>query len=138
MRNIIFTLSFLFLLSAAQAQLTVTGMLKDTAHEAISSATVMLLHPKDSTLANFTSSDAKGNFAFKNVKKSNYILKISHISYMPREFFITATEEKEINMGVIEMKQIASFLMEIVIREAKAPIFIKGDTVEYDATTFKA
>jgi len=36
------------------------------------------------------------------------------------------------------MKQIASFLMEIVIREAKAPIFIRGDTVEYDASTFKA
>ena len=112
-------------------------MLKDTSNVAIPSATVMLLNPKDSTLANFTSSDSKGNFVFKNVKKTNYILKISHISFMPREFFITPTEEKEINMGNIEMKQIASFLMEVVIREAKAPIFIRGDTVEYDASTFK-
>jgi hypothetical protein len=35
------------------------------------------------------------------------------------------------------MKPIAHFLMEIVFKEARAPIFIKGDTVEYDATTFK-
>ena len=132
-----FTLFFFLIGSAAQAQLTITGMLKDTAGEAISSATVMLLHPKDSTLANFTSSDSKGNFAFKNVRKANYILKTSHMSFMPREFFITPTDEKEINMGAIEMKQIASFLMEVVIREAKAPIFIRGDTVEYDASTFK-
>jgi len=137
MRYIFFTLTFIFIVSATQAQITITGMLKDTTNEAVSSATVMLLNPKDSTLANFTSSDSKGNFAFKNVRKTNYILKISHISFMPREFFIAPMEEKEINMGAIEMKQIASFLMEIVIREAKAPIFIRGDTVEYDARTFK-
>ncbi|MDR2972093.1 MAG: TonB-dependent receptor family protein [Bacteroidales bacterium] len=133
----VFILFFVFAAFSAQAQLTITGALKDTTDKAISSATVMLLNPKDSTLANYTSSDAKGNFSFKNIRKTNYILKTSHISYMPREIFITPTDEKEINLGEIEMKPIANFLMEIVIKEAKAPIFIKGDTVEYDASTFK-
>ena len=132
-----FPIAFFFIVSAAHAQLTITGMLKDTANEAISTATVMLLNPKDSTLANYTSSDSKGNFSFKNVKKTNYILKTSHISFMPREILIKPTEEREINLGVIEMKPIANFLMEVVIKEARAPIFIKGDTVEYDASTFK-
>jgi len=122
---------------SARSQFAISGMLKDTLNEAISSATVMLLNPKDSTLSNYTSSDSKGIFTFKNIKKSSYILKISHISYMPKEIFITPPEEKEMNLGLIEMKPIASFLMEIVIREAKAPIFIRGDTVEYDASTFK-
>jgi hypothetical protein len=44
----------------------------------------MLLNPKDSTLANYTASDSKGNFIFRNVRKANYILKTSHISSMPR------------------------------------------------------
>ncbi|MBK7094509.1 MAG: hypothetical protein IPH57_05405 [Saprospiraceae bacterium] len=35
------------------------------------------------------------------------------------------------------MKPISKTLMEVVIKAAKAPLFIKGDTVEYDATTFK-
>jgi hypothetical protein len=122
---------------SAQAQFTITGMLKDSSQTAVSSATVMLLNPKDSTLVNFSTSDSKGNFVFRNVKKTNYLLKISHIAFMPKEIFITPPEEKELNLDVIELKPIAGFLMEVVIREAKAPIFIKGDTVEYDATTFK-
>ena len=128
---------FALIAFSAKAQLTITGQLKDTIGEPVSSATVMLLSAKDSTLMNFTTSDSKGNFAFKNIKKNNYILKISHFNYMPQVFIIEPTDEKEIHYGVIEMKQIAQFLMEIVIREAKAPIFIKGDTVEYDASTFK-
>jgi len=131
------TLFFFLITLSANAQFSITGQLKDTINEPIASATVMLLSPKDTSLLNFTTSDTKGNFTFRNVRKTNYILKTSHISYMPREIFIEPDDEKEFNLGVIEMKPIASFLMEIVIKEARAPIFIKGDTVEYDATTFK-
>ena len=122
---------------SVKAQYTIVGTLKDTANEDVDKATVMLLNTKDSTLVNFTTSDSKGNFAFKNIKKTDYILKISHISYMPQEILINSTDERELNVGIISLKPIAQFLMEIVIREAKAPIFIRGDTVEYDASTFK-
>ena len=122
---------------SAKAQFSIVGQLKDTANEEVIAATIMLLNVKDSTLVNFTTSDNKGNFAFKNIKKTDYIFKISHISYMPQEIPLTAGEERELNLGVIIMKPIATFLMEVVIRAAKAPIFIKGDTVEYDASTFK-
>jgi hypothetical protein len=127
-------ISFFF---SANAQFSITGQLKDTINDPVAYATVMLLNPKDSTLTNFTATDTKGNFAFKNIKKTDYILKITHFNYMPQHFFIQPEELKEINFGVIAMKPIAHFLMEVVIKEAKAPIFIKGDTVEYDATTFK-
>jgi hypothetical protein len=136
-KYLLFSIVFILTFCVAQAQFTITGTVKDTADVAIPAATIMLLNPKDSTLANYTASDSKGNFAFRNVRKTNYILKTSHISYMPGELMINSTEEKEINLGTIVMKPIANFLMEIVIKEAKAPIFIKGDTVEYDATTFK-
>jgi len=130
-------LVFVLVAFSVKAQLTITGQIRDTVNEPISSATVMLLSPKDTSLLNFTTSDSKGNFAFKNIRKTNYILKTSHVSYLPREIFIQPTEEREVNLGILEMKPIANFLLEIVIREARAPIFIKGDTVEYDATTFK-
>ena len=133
----ILTVFFILTISSAKAQFTIVGQLKDTANEEVIAATVMLLSTKDSTLVNFTTSDAYGRFAFKNIKKTDYILKISHVSYMPQEIPIEIAEEKELNLGIISLKPIASFLMEVVIREAKAPIFIRGDTVEYDATTFK-
>ena len=137
MKHYFISLFFIFTALSAKAQLTITAHVKDTANEGISAATVMLLSTKDSTLVNYTTSDAKGYFAFKNIKRTNYILKISHISFMPREIWIEATEEKEMNLDVITLKPLAHFLLDVVIREAKAPIFIKGDTVEYDATTFK-
>jgi hypothetical protein len=131
-------LTLLCFINCGYSQLTIFGQLKDTANETVVAATVMLLNTKDSALINYTTSDKDGYFAFKNIKKTNYILKISHISYMPTQLAVNPNEnEKEINFGVIRLKEIANFLMEVVIKEAKAPIFIRGDTVEYDATTFK-
>jgi hypothetical protein len=135
--HVILTAVFLISALSSRAQFSITAQLKDTANETVPAATVMLLNTKDSTLVNFTTSDAKGLFSFKNIKKTDYILKISHVTYMPQEIFIEAADTKEMDLGVITLKPIAHFLMEVVIREAKAPIFIKGDTVEYDATTFK-
>ncbi|MCL2289516.1 MAG: outer membrane beta-barrel protein [Bacteroidetes bacterium] len=136
-KKLFFILVFILTVFSAKAQFTITGQVRDTVNEPIASATVMLLSPKDTSLVNFTTSDSKGNFSFRNIRKANYIFKVSHVSYMPREIFIQPTEEREMNLGVIEMKPIANFLLEVVIRDARAPIFIKGDTVEYDATTFK-
>jgi hypothetical protein len=133
----LFIVSFLLITISASAQFTITGQLKDTINEPIAYATVMLLNPKDSTLTNFTATDSKGNFSFKNIKRTDYILKITHFNYMPQHFLVQSEDLKEVNLGIIAMKPIAHFLMEVVIKEARAPIFIKGDTVEYDATTFK-
>ncbi|MDR2834604.1 MAG: TonB-dependent receptor family protein [Bacteroidales bacterium] len=120
------------------SQISIIGQLKDTTNEFVPAATVMLLNSKDSALVNYTTSDSKGIFSFKNIKRAKYLLKISHVAFMPYQKTINPTEEeKEINLGLIKLSPIANFLMEVVIREAKAPIFIKGDTVEYDATTFK-
>ncbi|MDR0205943.1 MAG: TonB-dependent receptor [Bacteroidales bacterium] len=131
------SLFFNVIIISIQAQFNIFGQLKDTINEPVAYATVMLLNPKDSTLSNFTASDTKGNFAFKNIRKTDYILKISHFNCMPQHFIIQPEEAKDINLGTILMKPIAHFLMEVVIKEARAPIYFKGDTVEYDATTFK-
>lgn len=134
----LFLILIIVLFLNVNAQFSLLGQLKDTTNETVPAATVMLLNTKDSSLINYTTSDSYGKFTFKNIKKNNYILKISHITYMPHQIYIEAPEnEKEINLGIILLKPIANFLMEVVIKEAKAPIFIKGDTVEYDATTFK-
>jgi hypothetical protein len=135
---IFFIITLLILIGNLNAQFSISGQLKDSSDNIIIGATVMLLSPKDSILVNYTISNSEGKFAFKNIRKTNYIFKISHVTYMPYQSTITIQEgDKELNMGIIRLKPIANFLMEVVIREAKAPIFIKGDTVEYDASTFK-
>ena len=97
----------------------------------------MLLNSKDSTLINYTTSDSQGNFSFKNVKNSGYLLKISHVSFMPVQKNIPISNQATVDLGIIKLEPIAEILMEVVIKSAQAPIFIKGDTVEYDARLFK-
>ncbi|MEI6408583.1 MAG: TonB-dependent receptor [Bacteroidota bacterium] len=141
-RNILLSalllLFFALNLSAqAPSKITIKGSIKDTVGAEMSFATVMLLSPKDTTLVNFTRSDDKGAFAFKNVRNVPYLLKISYIGYLPHQQYLPAFDKETNDLGAIDIKPISKELMEVVIRTAKAPLQIRGDTIEYDASTFK-
>ncbi|MCB9316361.1 MAG: outer membrane beta-barrel protein [Lewinellaceae bacterium] len=118
-------------------RVTIKGSIQDTVGTEIPFATVMLLNPEDSTLVNFSRSDEKGAFAFKNVRNDPYIFKISYIGFIPFQLHLQPSETNENDLGLIAIKPINQQLMEVVIKTAKAPLRIRGDTIEYDATTFK-
>ena len=119
------------------ARITIKGTAIDSSNGALPFATVMLLTPKDSTLVNFGRADEKGVFEFKNVKNTNYLLKISSMSYLPFQQEITPSEKPINDLGNLKLKLIAKELMEVVIKTARAPLSIKGDTIEYNAASFK-
>ncbi|MEO6758639.1 MAG: TonB-dependent receptor, partial [Saprospiraceae bacterium] len=116
---------------------TIKGVVSDTLDSEMAFATVMLLNPKDTTLVNFTRSDEKGAFSFKNVRNVDYLLKISYIGYLPYQQHLNPSPEETSDLGSVRIKPISTELMEVVIRTAKAPLRIHGDTIEYDASTFK-
>jgi len=120
------------------SRVTIKGIVKDKDNNEAAFATVMLLNPKDSTLQNFTQTNEHGMFSFSNVKNTNYLLKVSHISFLPLQLVIETSNTAINDLGIVSIKPIAKELFEVVIREAKAPLTIRGDTIEYDATTFKA
>lgn len=131
------TLSSFYAQAQTQSRTSIKGVLQDTLHVPVPFATVMLLNAADSTMINFTASNDKGEFSFMNVKNSRYLLKVQHMSYLPVQQFIQPSTGNINNLPMIEMKPISQLLMEVVIKAAKAPLRIRGDTVEYDATTFK-
>jgi hypothetical protein len=125
------------LIAQNPTKVTIRSTILDTTNAEVPFATVMLLNPHDSTLVNFTTSDSKGAFTFSNVKNIPYLLKISHVSYLPHQELIQVSPTPLNDMGMVRVKPISKALMEVVVRAAKAPLRIRGDTVEYDATTFK-
>ncbi|TNE62701.1 MAG: TonB-dependent receptor [Bacteroidetes bacterium] len=127
----------LHLQAQAPKRVTITGAIQDTLGEAIGFATVMLLNPEDTTLVNFSRSDDQGNFSFKNVRNVPYLFKISYIGFIPFQQLLETADSETNDLGVVQIKPITQALMEVVIRDAKAPLRIRGDTIEYDATTFK-
>jgi hypothetical protein len=143
MKNL-FLLAVLCLLTAAlyaqnpaPSRFTIQGRAVDTSAAPLPSSTVMLLNPKDSSLANFTRANEAGAFSFKNVKAGNYILKISFVGFIPYNLLIKPTGEAVIDLGPLKMKPITKELFEVVVKTAKAPLTIKGDTIEYNASSFK-
>ena len=140
----LFLLTLLCLLSATiyaqnsiPARFTLQGRAVDTSAAPLASSTVMLLSAKDSSLVNFTRTGESGAFAFKNIKSGNYVLKISFVGFIPYNQVIKPTNEPVVDLGALKLKPITRELMEVVVRTAKAPLTIKGDTIEYNASSFK-
>jgi len=140
----LFLLAVLCLLTAklyaqnpAPARFTIQGRAVDSSAAPLPASTVMLLSAKDSSLVNFTRTGENGAFSLKNIKSGNYVLKISFVGFIPYNQVIKPTGEAVIDLGALKMKPITRELMEVVVRTAKAPLTIKGDTIEYNASSFK-
>jgi len=140
MKNYFFFFLLIFSFSAYTQNIkniSVKGHVIDTLNETVPAATVMLLNSSDSTLVNYTTTNSSGDFVFKSVKNTGYILKISHVSFMPIQKMVPISSNEVYDFGTIKVEPIAEVLMEVVIKSAQAPLFIHGDTVEYDASLFK-
>lgn len=135
--SLIFTLLFNGAFAQMPAKLDIKGTVRDTTKESVPFATIMLLNAADSSLLHYTITNYQGEFAFNNIKNASMLLKISHVSYLPLIKSIKPSEVGLLQLPNIVLKPISQELMEVVIKAAKAPISIRGDTVEYDASTFQ-
>jgi Outer membrane protein beta-barrel family len=135
----LFFISILFSsLTFAQNPYSIKGKFVDTTKAALSFSSVFLLQPKDSTLVTFVRADENGAFVFKNLKKQDYLVKTTFVGLLPHQQLVKfSAENLNEDIGTITLKPIQKDLMEIVVRIAKAPIEIRGDTIEYDARKFK-
>ncbi len=119
------------------SKVTIAGCVKDTSGQNLQKATIMLLSTADSTLLNFTVSNEKGFFEFKNIKNQPVLLKISYIGFIPYQQKIGPFATEKNTLADPILKPISQELMEVVIRDAKAALSIRGDTIEYNPASFK-
>lgn len=133
---ILLTLLSTALWAQKPSKVLIKGALQDTSHQPVPFGVVMLLNPADSSLQNFTTANEKGQFSFPNMKNTSYILKASHISMLPLQMLLKPSTV-DVNEVAVIMKPLSHSLLEVVIKAAKAPLHIRGDTIEYDASTFK-
>jgi len=125
-----------FLNVSAQNSFTIKGAVSDTLDNPLILATVLLLEKSDSTMVDYTRSEMDGSFKIKNVEPGNYLIKTTYVGYLPKTVNASITDKNR-DLGIIEMSEIATELMEIVVKEAKAAMKMRGDTIEYDASTFQ-
>lgn len=141
MKKILLLLSLFLHIMFAQAQtggrFTLKGVVTDTTGAVLPAATIMLLLPADSSLTNFGRSNKEGAFEMKNLKRIPYLLKISYVGYIPFQTEVVPASGEVTDLGKLKMKVLQKELYEVVIKTARAPLSIRGDTVEFDARAFK-
>ena len=131
-------LLFLFNLTIySQSDITIKGAVTDTLNNPLIQATVLLLERQDSTMVAYTRCELDGSFKFKDVDKGDYVLKTTYVGFLPKVVMANTMSGENLDLGQIKMTELAEELMTVVIKAAKAPIVMRGDTIEYDASTFK-
>lgn len=125
----------------AQAQKTgsIKGTLMDTiAQQPVASATITLLKKKDSSLVTFTMTNNKGSFELTGVAAGEYRLLVTHVKYHPvsRAISISASES-DIRLPTIILHDLNRTLDEVVVNAESPPVTLIGDTVQYNAGSFK-
>lgn len=137
-----FLLSFLLLLaitfaSQAQSKLTIRGTVKDTTNVPLDYTSVLLLSPTDSALVAYTLTNKAGEYLFKNVDRQPLLIKATYMGYLPFQKELVLPESDVLEVEEIHLQPILQELYEVVVKAAKAPLMMRGDTLEYDASKFK-
>lgn len=133
---IIFALLFSFTLSIAQVH-NLTGYVYDPAAKPVEYATVALLLPEDSTLAFFGITDASGAFTVKSVKEGTYRLQISFIGFETYDTLRTIPNATGDNLGIFILRTQEVGLEGVQINAERIPIQFLGDTLQYNANSYK-
>ncbi len=133
---ILFWTFIIFLPSINGQDYSIKGIVEDTLNNPQAYATVVLLEKSDSTLVEFTRTELDGSFRFKDVTSGNHLIKCTYVGFIPLTVDASSSGQ-DVDCGILKMSPLNEQLMEVVVKAAKAPIKMRGDTIEYDASTFQ-
>jgi len=140
MRLLILALFFLCLTTTAFSQnnYSIKGAIADSASNGkMQNTTICVLNAKDSTLYKFTRALPNGTFAISNLHKGKFLLLATYPEYADYvETFQLDSIKQQADFGKINMTLKSKLLTEVMIKGKAAAIKIKGDTTEFNASSF--
>ena len=113
-----------------------TTVLDSLTNEPVSFASVYVIPSKDTTITNFTLTDAKGEAKLEEVPYGSYVFHVEMMGYKPfvKERYF---REREEDMGTIRLQADEQFLQAATVTDVGNPIVVKKDTVEFNASSFR-
>ena len=130
----LFFLLFLFSFSAEAQNVRFEGTITDSQKAALEMANVMAVNATTGTMEAYAITNDKGRFILNLKSNSNYTVKISYLGMQNKEVSVATSTENisqsiELIEGGIELDGVE------IVREM--PVSISGDTIIYNADSFK-
>ena len=126
-------------IALAQRNGIIKGIAFDTlSGQPVAAATVTIVEKKDSSLVSFTMTDNSGSLNLSGIPNGEYRLLITHVSYHNSNTFFSINDNNKMrDLGNIIMNDINKVLAEVVVTNEAPPVTLVGDTVQYNAGSFK-
>nr|WP_315233758.1 carboxypeptidase-like regulatory domain-containing protein [uncultured Flavobacterium sp.] len=135
MKNTIL-IAFFFITSFSFAQsVKLEGLITDSKTVGLEMANVMAVNKATKAMDSYAITNDKGKFLLNLKPNTSYGLKISYLGMQNKELEITTTSENSIKNIALEEGGIELDGVEIV---REMPVSIKGDTIVYNADSFKS
>lgn len=119
---------------ATNAQITLKGVVKDSIGNSLEMANVIAINEATKKLDSYGFTDSKGNYKLNLTTNTTYNIQVSYIGLKTTEIGI---ETKEVDLLKDITLEGDDSLDEVNITY-KMPVTIKGDTIVYDADSFKS
>ena len=128
MKKYVFAI-FILVASASNAQVKVSGVVKDSIGEPLEMANVIALNKTTNILDSYGFTDSKGNYKLTLKENTTYSIKASYIG--------NKTSDVTINTKLVDIVKDIILMPDNTLDEVsityKIPVTIKGDTLVYDA-----
>ena len=128
-----FLIVFLCSINILFSQIKFDGVVKDSIGNPLELANIIVLDQKTNTLDSYSITDERGYYSFELEKNTNYKFQVSYIGMNSFEEIIST---KESNITRDFLLQADNALDEVELTY-EMPVTIKGDTIVYNADSFK-
>lgn len=132
MKNLLIAITLL-IVGVSYGQVKVTGVVKDSLGNPLEMANVIALNKKTNALDSYGFTDAKGNYKLTLKPNATYSIKASYIGYKTSDLLLN-TKAAAIKKDIVLLSDTTLDEVDITY---KIPVSIKGDTLVYDADSFK-
>jgi len=139
LKTFLLTLSSCLLLFVSAQAAIITGRVIDAKGQPLSGVSVAMLHPQDSTLASFGITGKNGVYEINDAKTGSYLLQAALLGYFTDYLTISVNNGSNQMLNDITLQEnlAARQMGEVIISGEKVPVRLRGDTVEYNAGSFK-
>ena len=131
MRTLLFITAFFALFIVRSQQITFRGIVRDSLEKPLNMASLVAINQETKALDAYTITKEDGVFSLKLKPQNKYKIQVSALGLQTVNELLT-TQERDIEKDYILRADIV--LDEVVV---KMPVVVRGDTLIYDADSFK-